>query len=263
MHCLPVEKIPLIEKELVEKMAGLYQVKPDCLFFDTTNFFTFIHSANEHCELPQRGKNKQKRTDLRQFGMALLVTREAQLPLFHKTYEGNNNDITVFKNTFEAMAKRLREVFRDLSDMTLVFDKGNNSRDNFAMIDGQTDIHYVCGLVPSYFKDLIQEANKNFQKIKIDDEEIPVFRKKMEIWGTERTCVVTISEQLKQGQIQGIHQYLEKKYKDLEEFKSQLESPKRRKSFSKEEIETRLSRIIRGQFILESPEFRIVFGLSG
>lgn len=249
MHCLPAEAIPLIEKELVEKMVRLYQIKPDCLFFDTTNFFTFIDSTNKHCDLPQRGKNKQKRTDLRQFGMALLVTREAQLPLFHKTYEGNHNDITVFKNNFKALSERLREIFRDISDVTLVFDKGNNSRENFAMMDGETDVHYVCGLVSSYFKDLIMEANKNFQTIKIGDEAIPVYRTKKEVWGRERTCLVTISEQLKQGQIQGIHQHLEKKYKLLDEFKNQLESPKRRKAFSKDEIKNRLSTIIKGQFI--------------
>lgn len=248
MQCLPVEKIPLIEKELVERMVALYQIKPDCLFFDTTNFFTFIDSANEHCDLPQRGKNKQKRTDLRQFGVALLVTRKEQLPLFHKTYEGNFNDITFFKNHFGSLAQRLREVFKNLSDITLVFDKGNNSKENFAMLDKE-EVYYVGGLVPAHFRELIQEANKNFETVKIEGEDLPVYRIKRDVWGTQKTCVVTLSKQLKEGQIRGIHQHLNKKYKTLDKLKTQLESPKKRKTFTTEELSERLNKIIKGQFI--------------
>jgi transposase len=249
MNALPEDKIALIETELVDKMVRLYGVKPDCLFFDTTNFFTFIDSANEHCDLPQRGKNKQKRNDLRQFGVALLVTRQHQFPIFHKTYEGNSNDITVFKNNFKSLTQRLRDVFHDLAEVTIVFDKGNNSRGNFAMIDSEADMHYVGSLVPSYFKDLIQEANEHFQSVRINGEQTPAYRVKKEVWGKERTCVVTISTQLKEGQLQGIHQHLKRKYKSLDEFKAQLESPKRQKTFSKDEIKTRLTNIIKGQFI--------------
>src|SRR3989339_2260937 len=106
MNTLPIESISLIEEELVKKLITTYQIELDCLFFDTTNFFTFIDSANTHCDLPQRGKNKQKRYDLRQIGMALLVSRKEQFPLFHKTYRGNKNDITVFQETFNALSER-------------------------------------------------------------------------------------------------------------------------------------------------------------
>ena len=105
-------------------------------------FFTFIDSTNEHCELPQRGKNKQKRYDLRQIGMALLVTREEQFPLFHKTYKGNQADSPVFKESLEEIFNRLREVVGGLSDVTLVFDKGNNSKENFSQLDN-AECHYV------------------------------------------------------------------------------------------------------------------------
>lgn len=251
MHALPLESIPLIEEELVENLMKAYPMELDCLFFDTTNFFTFIDSANVHCDLPQRGKNKQKRFDLRQIGMALLVSRKEQFPLFHQTYPGNKNDITVFKEVFESLLKRVKKISRELSDITVVFDKGNNSKDNFHLLDGTKDFHYVCGLVPSYFKKLVREANQNFTTMKMDDEDIPVFRIKKRIWGKQRTCVVTVSSQLKEGQIRGIRQHLKKKYKELEEFKQQLENPKRRKTYDKEEIRSRLTRMIRGQFVEE------------
>jgi len=211
MNSLPIESIPKIEEEIVKKLIDKYGVKLDCLFYDTSNFFTFIDSQNKRCDIPQRGKNKQKRADLRQIGVALMVSREAQFPLFHKTYRGNKNDVTVFKEVFPSLLNRLRSISKELYDITIIFDKGNNSKDNFKKVDCEEELYYVGGLVTSYFKDLVEEANRKFTTIKVRDEEISVFRTMKEIWGKQRTCVVIISEQLKQGQIRGIYQNLKKK----------------------------------------------------
>jgi transposase len=258
MDTLPIEAIPIIEEEIVTKLISLQDLKLDCLFFDTTNFFTFIDSTNDHCDLPRRGKNKQKRFDLRQVGLGLLVSKEDQFPLFHQTYRGNKNDMTVFKENCNKLLERLRHITKELSDVTLVFDKGNNSKENFAVLGQTQDCYYVAGLVPSYFKDLIKEANQNFSEIKIEDETLAAYRIRKEIWRQELTCVVTISVQLKEGQIQGILQHLEKKYKALNEFKQQLENPKGVKRFTKLEIEERLQGIIKGQFIEDILMYEII-----
>ena len=249
MNSLPVEKIEAIEEEIVKKLIEKYDIKLDTLLFDTTNFFTFIDSENSKCTIAKRGKQKQKRYDLRQVGLALLVTKENQFPLFHKTYQGNKNDSKLFKEEFADLIKRLTAVTKELSDVTFVFDKGNNSKKNFKLIDEEEDLHYVGSLVPSYFNDLIKKANKSFKEVEIGDEKIPAYRTKEEIWGKERTCIALISEQLKDGQIRGIHQVLEKKYKKLQKFKDQLENPKSRKTFDNKQIEERLEKIIVGQFI--------------
>ncbi|MBW2203038.1 MAG: IS1634 family transposase, partial [Deltaproteobacteria bacterium] len=258
MDSLPIESIPKIEEEIVKKLIDKYDVKLDCLFYDTSNFFTFIDSQNKHCDIPQRGKNKQKRADLRQIGVALMVSREDQFPLFHKTYRGNKNDVTVFKEVFPSLLNRLRSISKELSDITIIFDKGNNSKDNFKKVDCEEELYYVGGLVTSYFKDLVEEANRKFTTIKVRGEETPVFRTKREIWGKQRTCVVTISEQLKQGQIHGIYQNLKKRYKLLDKFKQQLENPKRRKKIDRSDIEKRLGKIIQGQFIRDILKYNII-----
>ncbi len=258
MDEIPVEIIPKIEEEIITKLISTYDIKLDTLLFDTTNFFTFIDSKNEHCELPARGKNKQKRTDLRQIGMGLLVSREDQFPLFHKTYQGNKNDSKLFKEIFQNLSERIKAISNEMSDVTIVFDKGNNSKDNFKMIDETKNMFYVGGLVSSYFKDLIIEANKNFQTMKIDDEDIPVYRLNKKVWGEQRTCVVTISAQLKEGQIQGINQHLTKKYKQLESLKQQLENPKKKKKFNKEKLKERLTSIIKGQFINDILKYDLI-----
>ena len=64
MDALPIEAIPKIEKELLERIIKIYGLESDTLFFDTTNFFTYIDTANLRCTIAQRGKNKQKRYDL-------------------------------------------------------------------------------------------------------------------------------------------------------------------------------------------------------
>lgn len=258
MDTLPVESIPHIEEEIVKKLLSLHELNGDCLFFDTTNFFTFIDSANTRCDIPQRGKNKQKRFDLRQIGMALLVSKQDQFPLFHQTYHGNKNDMTVFKEVFNSLLTRMKTISKELADITIIFDKGNNSKDNFGLIDGEDDLYYVGGLVPSYFKALITEANKNFADITINGTKVPAYRIKRKVWGKERTCVVTISTALKEGQLRGIHQHLKKKYKGLEAFKKQLENPRKRKDFQKEEIESRLKKLIKGQFIEKILKYEII-----
>ena len=258
MDFLPIESIPKIEEEIVKKLIDKYDVKLDCLFYDTSNFFTFIDSQNRHCDIPQRGKNKQKRADLRQIGVALMVSREEQFPLFHKTYRGNKNDVTVFKEVFPILLNRLRSISKELYDITIIFDKGNNSKDNFKKVDCEKELYYVGGLVTSYFKDLAKEANRKFTTIKVRGEGIPVFRTKREIWGKQRTCVVTISEQLKQGQIHGIYQNLKKKYKLLDKFKQQLENPRRRKKIDRNDIKKRLDKIIQGQFIRDILKYNII-----
>ena len=55
----------------------------DCssVALDMTNFATFIDTGNERAPIAQRGKAKQKRTDLRLVGLGLVVTRDGGIRL--------------------------------------------------------------------------------------------------------------------------------------------------------------------------------------
>ena len=53
---------------------------------DMTNFATFIATANGKAPIAQRGKAKQKRTDLRLVGLGLVVTRDGGIPLTWHAY---------------------------------------------------------------------------------------------------------------------------------------------------------------------------------
>jgi len=105
--------------------------------FDPTNFFTYIREYKKN-SLAQRGRNKRKRNDLRQVCMSLLVTRdEYNLPLMHETYEGNIPDVTHFKQVLALMERRFKAIGLELPEVTLVFDKGNNSPDAYKLLDSK------------------------------------------------------------------------------------------------------------------------------
>lgn len=247
MDALPVESIERIEKELLQRVQAQYSLSTDTVFYDTTNFFTYIASTNSRCTLAQRGKNKQKRHDLRQVGLALVVTREDLVPLFHLTYEGNRHDSRVFKRVVQAIQKRFQELNLDWTKHTLVFDRGNNSKTNLAAVQ-ELGLHYVGALSPHHHSALIREARQCFQAVEVNGEPMEGFRDQREIWGEPRTVVVYVSQPLQEGQLRGVNQALDKKLRQLNQLQNTLQQTRARK-YEKAELETRITHLLKGQYL--------------
>jgi len=234
MEAVPPSAIPLIEEDLIRTMVEKENVTLDTLFCDMTNFFTYIASVNERCSLAQRGKNKQKRMDLRQLGLLLLITRQDHLPLFHKIYQGNLQDRTVFKKYFQDMVNRFKAISGSLEDITVVFDQGNNSKEMLKKVDGS--IHFVGALSPSHHKALIENANKSMSQVSINGRDIRCYRTRTLIWDLDLTTVVYISEKLWQGQIRGIEQNIANLFAKLDELKEKIRTPTKRGPKRKQEV---------------------------
>lgn len=247
MDALPVEAIEKIEQSLVKKAIALYGLETDSVFFDTTNFFTYIDTTNTRCTVAQRGKNKQKRHDLRQIGLAMVVSRQDMIPLFHLTYEGNLHDSNVFKPVVEALKRRMKALGLTPEAHTLVFDRGNNSKDNLALLR-QAQLHYVGALTPYQHQTLISEAMDKLECLELDEHSWQVFRDRREIWEEERTVVVYVSEKLKEGQLRGLYQSLEKAEKGLRALQAQLNNPHAKKR-NGETLKASIKRMVSAQFI--------------
>ena len=247
MDSLPVENIEKIEVELLQRIKQKYNLESNTLLFDTTNFFTYISSTNTHCEIAKRGKNKQRRYDLRQFGLALVVTKKDNIPIFHHTYEGNMNDSKVFDKVIGKIKKRLVDLDFDLNRHTIVFDRGNNSKKNLALLK-ELELFYVGALTPYHHKELLERANDKFEAVTVKNNEIQVYREKSVIWDGERTILVIISEKLRAGQLRGIYQALAKKEKILQEIVDGLDSPNARKR-DKDVLEEKIRKLVKGQFL--------------
>jgi len=148
MGYLDQEIIRNIEEIICKKLYSEFGLKSDCFLFDPTNFFTYIREYKKNT-IAQRGHNKKKRNDLRQVCMSLLVTRdECNIPVMHETYEGNIPDVSHFKQALALMKKRFKAIGLELTEITLVFDKGNNSKDAYKFLDSK-HIHFVSSIRPS------------------------------------------------------------------------------------------------------------------
>ena len=81
------------------------------MVYDATNFYTGI-DTHTPSELAQRGHQKQHRTDWRSIGLALMVTTDFNIPLFHAVYPGNRHDAQEFQSITEELIAR-RAILQD------------------------------------------------------------------------------------------------------------------------------------------------------
>ena len=247
MDCLPEDAIEKVELDLLRNLQQQDDLGDDTLFYDTTNFYTFVDTENTRCDIAQRARNKQKRHDLRQVGLALVVTRQDFIPLFHHTYRGNMSDSTVFRQVVGRIKRRLSDLNMDLEKHTLVFDRGCNSKQNLALVS-RLKLHYVGALTPSQHLDLIQDAEAHFMPVTVGDKTLSLYRDKRVIWGAERTVVVFISEKLKAGQLRGIYQALKKRKRVLGKIQRSLANPRAKKR-TREKLVATIDHLLQGQFM--------------
>lgn len=214
--------IQAIEDQLSQRLVERFALSLRMLVYDGTNFFTYINTTNP-ATLPARGHNKQKRTDLRQVNLGMLVSTDFHIPLFHKVYTGNVNDVTEFKTITEELRARYTQLARDCEHITLIFDKGNNSPEAFATLDEQTGFHFIGSLVPTQHADLLAIPRRHFHLLAGERlKDCLAYRTRKVVFGQERTVLVTYNENLLAGQLQGIEANLEKTRTKLRELQNGL-----------------------------------------
>jgi transposase len=188
-----VEAVEKIGEAFLKKVWAEQHVPPECVLFDTTNYFTYMASHTES-ELAQRGHNKAGKHQLRQIGVGLLVDRNTQLPLYYRAYEGNTHDSKLFRNIVDEMFGTLCGYNQTKQRLTVVFDKGMNSDENIEFIDDSTRIHFITTYSPYFAEDLAATDIALFSPLSIisnvkkDDEgrssdKVTAFRTKCELWG--------------------------------------------------------------------------------
>src|SRR5271165_2039361 len=213
MNAVPVDQLAVIEQELVREVVHVEQLQLKALAYDTTNFYTHIASTNLRPKLPQRGKNKQGRYDLRQMGLALVVDQDTQLPLAHVLYEGARSDMRTFAEFLKPVRQRLRELTGQPEQLTLVFDAGASSKQNLESL-----AHYVTAVRPSHHRALLSEAAGQLTEVLLSKGvAVRAWRSQRVIAGKQREAVVVFSPQLYEGQLRGLHQSMARSYRELEE----------------------------------------------
>ncbi len=215
MAKLTARKIRAIERDITSHMLNEFKLDLRTLAYDATNFFTYVSTFNEINTLAQRGKSKEHRSDLRIIGLALLVSMDSHVPLFHKTYPGNTHDSKIFASVTEELLARYRLLKKHCNDITLVFDKGNNSADNIAAID-ESEYHVVGSLPYDHHLQLLKVPKKKYRKLRHPKlPGVAVYRTALEVLGVERTVLVTFNQNLYDAQYQTILMGLKKRTEKL------------------------------------------------
>jgi transposase len=229
MGYLEQDDIRNIEETICNKMFSTLQLKSDCFLFDPTNFFTYIRDYKKNT-IAQRGHNKKKRNELRQICVSLLVTRgDYNLPLLHETYEGNVPDAMHFKRVLTLMERRFKAIGLELSKITLVFDKGNNSEDAYKILDSK-QVHFVSSVRPSMkiSKPLLEVPLSQYEELwsKKNGRKVFGYRTTTTMYlgkGTPNTLIVTFDEDTFALQEHNLDEKITKTILKLEEFiKNQL-----------------------------------------
>ncbi len=221
MDRISSEALRRIERDLVARMVRHFQIDVSQLLFDATNFFTFIDSFNDRAELAQRGHSKEGRKSLRIVGLALLAAADSHVPVLHRTYPGNRPDAPTFRSLVDALVARLQDLdgCHD-SDVTLVFDKGNNSADNIQALQ-DSPYHVIGSLVPTQHPDLLAVPDERFTPLE-EFEGVRAFRTAKKVYGVEHTVVVVRNPNLEQTQTDTLLREIAKARGRLREVQLQL-----------------------------------------
>jgi transposase len=222
MDVLSQADLAAIETELGRRMVTEFGLDLSGLVLDMTNFATFIDSANERAPIAQRGKAKQKRTDLRLVGLALIVTRDGGVPIVSHPYPGNKPDVTQFPTVVKNLMARYRQLVDQVDSLTLVYDAGQNSATNHELVE-DSEVGFVGSLPPSDHPDLLAlpKARYGF----VDPDRFPgvtYVDTTVTALGVTRRAVLTHSQTLHDKQSRGFTQTLGKAIDRLIDLQARL-----------------------------------------
>ena len=203
--CIKEKDLQQIEDALLSKIITAYDIDTSHLIYDATNFFTYM-DTKQPSELAKRGNCKAKRKDLRIVGLSLMVSPAHSIPLLHEAYPGNRNDAKQFHRMMEQLKTRYESITGKSTEITIVFDRGNNAEANIEYLEsGSLKIHYVGGLKKNQITDLYQVPKDQYNFL--DSPSLKgqsAYRTQRTVFGRKLTVLMVHNPTLEQGQLQGI-----------------------------------------------------------
>lgn len=151
-----------VEHQMFHNIRDVFNQNTDLMLFDTTSVSYWGEGANAP-ELLKFGYSKEKRNDLKQLIVALLMT-EGGIPVGHEVYPGNQVDVT----SFPKIIAKVKDKF-NLKRVVWVCDRGMISEGNIELLDC-INHEYIIGikmrmLNAAQKEILLVSKYKDFQKI--------------------------------------------------------------------------------------------------
>src|SRR6266516_570943 len=252
MHAVSLEDLEQVSQAIAVRIVEAYELDCSSVALDMTNFATFIATTNGKAPIVQRGKAKQKRTDLRIVGLGLGVTRDGGIPLAWHAYPGDRPDVTQFPEIISQLRTRYEAITaacgQQPAEMTVVFDAGQNSQDNFAHL-AATGLHYVGSVPSSDCPDLT--ALPASARTMVDQQRfggLTAFDTRRVTYGAGRRTILTHSPELHESQAAGFDgTTLAKAGKKLDELAATLARGKTRRG--KDRVESEIATLTRKPWV--------------
>ena len=268
MHAVTLEQLQEASRQIAARIVQVSGADVSSVALDMTNFATFIATANGKAPIAQRGKAKQKRSDLRLVGLGLVVTRDGGIPLTWHAYPGDKPDVTQFPGMVDQLKTQYEAVCAaagagaQAADMTVVFDAGQNSEANFAHLAG-AGLRYIGSVPASDCPDLT--ALPASRRTIVDKDRfggLSACDTRRIVYGAERRAILTHSPELRDSQARGFDgTTLAKAGKKLDELAATLARGKTRRPRDKVEAEITaitskpwVRRVIRWQLTGDQPK---------
>ncbi|MCL6596944.1 MAG: IS1634 family transposase [Firmicutes bacterium] len=189
------ETILAIEEAVWRRLLERYPHDLSTILIDATNFFTYLSKDNP-ARLPQPGHDKAGRHEKRQVSLSLAVTSPRAMPLVHLTYAGNVADVRLFPHVLRRLLDRVRHLDPTAAKLTLVFDRGHNSKANLAEV-ASAGAFAVGSLIPSQHPDLMAlDVKTSAQRV----GDLRVLQVDKTVYGQRAVVVITYNEKLERKQ---------------------------------------------------------------
>jgi transposase len=238
-----------IETRLGRAMVTEFGLDLSGLALDMTNFATFIDTGNARAPIAQRGKAKQKRTDLRLVGLALVITRDGGVPVISHAYPGDRPDVTQFTTVIDELVTRYRDLVTGVESLTVVYDAGQNSSDNHAVVEAH-GIGFVGSLPPSDHPALLAIPDRDYRPM--DPDRYPGLTfvdTTVTALGVTRRAVLTHSANLHAKQSRGLDQTLAKARRRLVELQARLARGRTRRD--RDQVQAEIAAICKPRWVAD------------
>jgi transposase len=247
MDLLGEADLRAIETSVYGGLIDRYGLDLASVALDMTNFATYIDSTNDRAPIAQRGKAKQKRTDLRLVGLALVVTRDGGIPIVAHAYPGDRPDVTQFSTVLDELVARYRLLVDSVESLTVVYDAGQNSTANHEQVEA-AGIGFVGSLPPSDHPDLLDIPRSHYRTVDPDRfADLTAVDTTVTALGVTRRAVLTHSPTLHAGQSRGLDQTLAKARARLTELQARLARGNTRRD--REKVEADIAAICKPRWV--------------
>jgi hypothetical protein len=275
MHAVDTAALQEISTQLAARMISRFGLDTSSVALDMTNFATYIDTTNDKAPIAQRGKAKQKRTDLRLVGLGLVVTRAGGIPLVWHAYPGNRPDVTQFGTLIDHLTQRYGHLADAVAaaggagregvgggaggvaeSMTVVFDAGQNSAANFHHLRA-TGLHYVGSVPPNDCPDLL--ALPASGRTVVDPDRYPgvtAIDTRRPVYGLDRRVVLIHSQDLHDDQARSFTgTTLAKAARQLDELAATLARGKTRRTH--DQVTAEITTITANSWVAEVIEYTL------